>query len=216
MTETVCLNVVRHPALPVARGQETYDERVDPAAWAANDDIHPTDGPAGVDAAVPRLLLDPGRPLHIRHSPTVRTRKGAELFAERLRATYDIRLTEDAALAELEYDRRLTWTREEHESPAFGRMERVERLYQPMLADDHLAFPGGHQRLRAAIAALQHVLATEGLVNHLWVSHGLMIPFIWFGVVEKVPPQEWSVERALAVPVFTYATGFHVRVPVSP
>ena len=116
----ICLNLVRHPALQTARGRETYDQFCDPAFHAANDDIHPVEGAAGVAAAVPRLLLDPGRPLHIRHSPTVRARKGAELFAALLRTDDEVSITADPALAELDYDRRLTWTREEHERPGFG------------------------------------------------------------------------------------------------
>ncbi len=47
-----------------------------------------------------------------------------------------------------------------------------------MLGDDAPAFPGGHQRLRRAVAYLRHVLATEGLVNHLWISHAPPMPVL--------------------------------------
>lgn len=214
MTATLCLNMVRHPAIPVLRGAETYEQWCDPAFWAVNDDINPVEGPAGVAAAVSRLLLDPGRPLHIRHSPTRRTRKGAELFAGYLGAEYDVRIEADSALAELDYERHLTWTREEHESPTFRGRRRLERLYRPMLVDDDPAFPAGHQRLCAAVANLRRVLATEGLVNHLWVSHGLVMGLLRLGVVENVPASEWTMERIFANGVFDYAAGFHLRVPV--
>jgi len=68
--ETVCLNVIRHPVITVRRGHETYDQRLDPAFRVANDDIHPVDGPAGIHAALPHLLLDAGRALTKRQRPS--------------------------------------------------------------------------------------------------------------------------------------------------
>lgn len=213
---TVCLNVVRHPVIPVRRGRETYDQRLNPVFRYFNDAIHPVDGPAGVAAAVPRLLLDRGRPLCIRHSPTVRTRRGAEIFAELLGGEYEVHVTEDPALAELDYDPALLWTREEHGRPDFNRARRLERFFRPMLVDDHPAAPGGHRAMAQAIAALRRVVATAGPVNHLWVSHGLVMPFIYMGVVEGLAPEAWTLERALAIGAADYATGFHVRVPLPP
>jgi broad specificity phosphatase PhoE len=212
---TVCLNVVRHPVIPVRRGQETYDQRLDPAFRRANDDIDPVDGPAGVKAAMPHLLLDAGRPVRIRHSTTVRTRKGAELFAELLGADYDVTIAEEAALAELEYDAARLWTRAEHTHPEFTRARRLERFFRAMLVDDDPAYPGGHTVLAQAVAALRRVLLTAGPVNHLWVSHGLVMPFISMSIVEGIPPAAWTMERARAIGAADYATGFHVRLPLT-
>lgn len=83
-----------------------------------------------------------------------------------------------------------------------------------MLTDDHPAFPGGHQAMTQAVAALRQVLATAGPVNHLWVSHGLVMPFIYMSVVDGIPPAEWTMERARAIGAADYATGFHVRIPL--
>jgi hypothetical protein len=211
MNGSICLNVLRHPSLPVPRWSETYDQWIDPAFWRANDDVHPERGPAEVAAAVPRLLLDPDRPLLLRHSPAVRTRKAAELFAGHLRAVYRIELLEEPALAELDFDPARVWTRAEHERPDFGPRQRTERLYRAMLTDGDPAAPGAHARITRAVAALREALAKAGPVNHLWVTHGLIMPFLRLGVVEQVPAGEWTVERARAVAGAGYAGGFHVR-----
>ena len=211
---TICLNVVRHPVIPVRRGHETYDQRLDADFRRFNDDIHPIDGPAGVRAVIPHLLLDPGRPLHIRHSTTVRTRKGAEIFADLLRTGYDVTVSEDASLAELEYDATRLWTREEHNHPDFTRARRLERFFRPMLTDDDPAYPNGHQVMARAVASLRHFLAQAGPVNHLWVSHGLVMPFIYMSIVDGISPSEWTMERARHIGAADYATGFHVRLPL--
>jgi len=215
MDTTVCLNVVRHPAIPVLRGHETWEQFIDPAFNRANDDIDPVDGPAGVAAAILRLLLDRERPLRIRHSPTVRARKGADLFAEELSKVYGVEVKEDEALAELLYRRDRLWSREDHDRlSGIAWQERMQHFYRPILEDGAPAAPSGRRRILSNLASLRETLATGGLVNHLWVSHGLVMPFIYLGLVDQLSAEEWTLERALGVGRFAYAAGFHLRVPI--
>lgn len=214
MPRTVCLNVFRHPELPVRRGDETYDQFIDRAWRAGNDAVHPERAGGQVAAAVERLLLTPGRPLVIRHSPTVRARRGAELFRQMLTGRLPVTVYEEAALAEPEFDQRRIISRAEFEAPTRTRTTIVFRLFRAIVEDDAEIVAGGRAAMAERVAALRRILATGGPANHLWVSHAPVMPFIYMGVVERREPAAWTYERATAIGLFDYAGGFSARVMV--
>jgi hypothetical protein len=211
---TVCLNVIRHLELPVARGKETYEQFIDLAWRAGNDDIHPEKGPSQVASTVPALLLDPNRPLVIRHSPAVRTRKGAALFRAALDGRLAVTVREEPALLEPVCSFERLMSREEFERPDRPRTAVLFAILRAIAADDASLVEGGRNAMAARVEALQRALAADGPVNHLWVSHAPVMPFIRLGVIECLPPEQWTAERAIAIGLFDYARGFSERVVV--
>ena len=215
MTEPsmICLNVLRHPELPVPRGEETWAQYSDPAFRRTNDDINPERAARQTAAALPKLLLTPGRPLIVRHSPTVRTRKGAALLVAGLPAGVAVTVFEEPALAEPEVHFERVFTREEFEHPERERREAIRRYMRALTADD-LGFVGfGRTQIAAHLAYLRDRLAREAEADHLWVSHGLVMPFFYLGLVEGLPPEQWTYERMLDAPRYSYVEGFYLRLP---
>lgn len=72
--------------------------------------------------------------------------------------------------------------------------------------------------MRRGDETYDQILHSESAANHLWVSHAPVMPFIFMfmGIVEGLPPEQWTSDRAVAISLFDYATSFSARVRVGP
>lgn len=210
MADRACLNVIRHPVIPVPREQVTYEQFCRPEQ---NDDRHPTPALPQLDAAVTRLLLDPGRPLVIRPSPLRRTTRPATILAERLAGTIAVFLLEEPALAGSSLLWSRVYRRETYVLPENTHPVRAVRLLQ-IIVEAEAGLGGGKAVVVAQAEARRKVLVTSGTINHVWVSHGLLMPFMSFGLVDGPPPETWTLARLHALGRYDDARGFAVRLPL--
>jgi broad specificity phosphatase PhoE len=212
VSDLVWLNVVRHPQQPVNRRDATWEQFIDPAWQDANDDVHPVHGPAQVAAGAQEVRLDPDRPLLICHSGYRRTRRGAELFAEALRERHPaIELRELPALREAEIVWPAIMTAEEYADPARPGILALQRIVTAIVEDNSVVVRGGRDTIARQMEELRGFVAEAGVVNHLWVGHAPVMPFIYLALVAGLPPEEWTVEGALRWGMFDFARGFSVQ-----
>jgi hypothetical protein len=214
VAEQVWLNVVRHPQQPVNRRDATWEQFSDSAWQAANDDLHPTRAPEQVLAGIARLRLDPQRPTLVCYSPYRRTRRGAELFAAGLRERQQaaVTLREVAALREAEIVWPEIMTRAEYTDPARPGTLALERIVSAIVEDNAVVVRGGRAGIARQMVELRAVLDSAGLVNHVWVGHAPVMPFIYLALVAGLPPEEWTTGDALRWGMFDFGQGFSAEV----
>jgi hypothetical protein len=217
MPETVWLNVVRHPQQRINRRDATWEQFIDPSWQAANDDIHPERGPEQVAAGVEHLRFDAQRPTLICHSPYRRTQRGAALYAAALRERQgpSIEIREVPALREAEIVWPEIMTREEYADPTRPGTLALERIVTAIVEDNDVVVRGGRSAIVQQMQELACLLGEAGVVNHVWIGHAPVMPFIYLALVGGLAPQEWTVEGAMRWGMFDFGRGFSAQVALS-
>jgi broad specificity phosphatase PhoE len=214
VTDTVWLNVLRHPQQPINRRDASWEQFIDPAWQDANDDIHPTLGPAQVAAGVQSIRVDPCHPLLIAHSPYRRSRRGAELLAGHFRDHTTVELRELDALREADIVWPEIMTRDEYNDPARPATLAFERIMQAIATDEGEVVRGGRAAIAEQVQGLRDLLESGEYTNHIWVTHAPIMPFIHMAIVDIIPPERWTVERAMHTGMTDFSTGFSVEIAV--
>lgn len=209
---TIWLNVVRHPQQPINRRDAIWEQFIDPAWQDTNDDIHPVLGPAQVAASIPSIRIDPSQPLLVAYSPYRRTRRGAEMLADHFRSQMTTVLKEITALREAEIVWSAIMTREEYNDPARPGTLVFERIMHAISTDDHSVVQGGRSTVATQVQQLRGLLESGEHTNHVWVTHAPVMPFIHMGIVDNLPPELWSAQRAMQTGMTDFSTGFSVEI----
>lgn len=208
------LHVYRHPALPVPRGEETFDQADDPAFRAANDDIDPRLAPNQIARAAAALTLEPGLPVSIWHSPTYRTYRAAGLFLAALAPrTRPVLVTQIPELNEPLIRLRSLVTRAQFEDPNRSPALVFRAYCRAVLEDDREAIDGGRACIARRVLRLRELLAESPPSTLIWVTHGLLMPFLHLTLVDGVEPAEWCAAHLEHLRPFDYAEGFSLRLP---
>ena len=215
MTDSIWLNVVRHPRQPINRRDATWEQFIDPTWQVANDDVHPELGPAQVAASIQSIRLNPDRPLLICHSPYRRARRGAELQAEHFDARMPTELRQVDALREADIVWQRIMTREEYNDPNRPGTLAFERIMQAIAEDDADMVRGGRSTIAAQAQELRGLLESGEYTNHIWVGHAPVMPFIHMAIVDMLPPEAWTTKRAVLTGMSDFSTGFSVEIAVS-
>jgi len=211
LTPVIHLNIRRHPSLPVPRGRETWEQAHDPAFHARNDNVDMALAPAEVRHAAAALELDPDLPLQVWHSDTRRNRRAALLFADVLRPRWEVEVRGVPALGEAPFLLSALVSRAAFEATDRPRPLVRDAYLAAVLADRADAVEGGRAGVTAQVRALQARLAALPPVNLLWLSHGLLLPFLYSTLIEGVLPESWCAADLQAIPAFGYAEGFSLR-----
>ncbi len=215
MLPIINLNVYRHAAIPVLRGHERYDQADDPGFRVTNDDIDLPVAARQIERAACNLRLDRRLPLTIWHSDTRRTRRSAEFFARALVPLWAPPLVEAPELSEPVFELRLLVSREQFEHPARPSWLVRRAFFEAVLADNRAAVAGGRGGVAERVLRLRERLGQLPPGNVLWVSHGLLMPFLHLTLIDGIEPDGWTLEHILAVGAgggFGYAEGFAYNV----
>lgn len=219
MGPVIHLNVFRHPALPVPRGRETFDQAHDPAFRVRNDDVDEEQAPGQVRCAARRLDLAPGLPLFIWHSDTRRTRRAAALFADTLLPNWTPMIMEVRELGEPHFEMGALVTREQFEDPNRPSWLRLPGAFLRAVVDDNQqAVADGRAGIVRRVRRLRARVGALGPINLLWVTHGLLMPFLQLSFVSDREPDSWTLDDVLATGsrgFYGYAEGFSHRLPVA-
>jgi hypothetical protein len=218
MGADIHLNIFRHPALPVPRGRETFDQAHDPAFRVRNDDVDEEQAPGQIRCAARRLDLAPGLPLFIWHSDTRRTRRAAALFADALLPDWTPLIMEVRELGEPHFELAALVTREQFEDPNRPSWLVRQAFLRAVIDDDQLAVDGGRAGIARRVQRLRARVDELGPINLLWVTHGLLMPFLHLSFVSGRKPESWTMEDVLATGsrgFYDYAEGFSHRLSVA-
>jgi hypothetical protein len=211
------LHVVRHPAIPVPRGEESFDQADDPAFRAANDDVDPRISPEQIARAAAALTLAPGLPVSIWHSPAYRTYRAAGLFLEALAPrARPVLVSQIPELSEPLFRLGELVTRAQFEDPNRPRRLVFDAFSHAVLTDDRAAIDGGRACITRRVLRLRELLAESPPGTLIWLTHGLLMPFLHLTLVDGVEPADWRTAHLERLRLFDYATGFSLCLPVCP
>ena len=212
MSASVHLNVFRHPVIPVPRGRETFAQAHDPAFRERNDDVDALAAPRQVRRAACALELDPALRLQIWHSDTRRNRRAAPLWVEAVALDPAPRVLEVPELGEPAFELRELVSQAAFEDPARPPSLVRDAYLRAVVEDNTAAVAGGRAEVARRVLHLRERLSEQPPHNLLWLTHGLLMPFLYLTLVEGVAPDEWQAEHVLSVRPFSYAEGFSHRV----
>jgi broad specificity phosphatase PhoE len=188
------VHLVGHFDQPLARTAMTPAQLRDPDVQQRNDDINLEQALRTLPHTLAALRLAPERPTVISHSTRVRARKTAHLLADALTSTGVpiMSVREEAALSEghVAWDRLLA----DDARAAFF------RLLNAILADDTTLVEDGRAVLAARMQVLDATLRAQPHVNHVWVSHAPIMPFLRARFELGLEPTAWRADHVRAWP----------------
>jgi hypothetical protein len=167
--------------------------------------------PAQVRRAACSLDLDPGLPLVIWHSDTRRNRRAVPLWVEALALDPAPVVMEVPELGEPAFVLRELVSRSAFEHPARPASLVRDAFLRAVVEDNTAAVADGRAGMMRQVLRLRERLVEQRPVNLLWLTHGLVMPFLYLTLVEGIEPEAWQIDHVLAVRAYSYTEGFSHR-----